>query len=408
MPIFVYKGYDLATGNSKKGRLDADSIKGAKAKLKKSMNIVVTDIKESLVNETGKGSSFQINFNTGVSLQDVSIMTRQFATLQGAHVPIDECLKALKGQVDNKTLQNVLSNVSAKVSEGQSLADALSAYPKVFGRLYINMIRAGESSGKLDIVLDRLAGFLENQAETQGNIIAALTYPLLMILASVAIVGFLFVFIVPKLTKVFDSLKVTLPWYTKMCIAISEFLQNRWYVVFIVIAAVVVLFMRWVKTEKGRADWDEFVLKVPLFGGIIMRIMISRMTKTLATLLNSGVPILQSLEITKNVITNTVIANVIEEAKIAVREGKSLGRTIEQSGKFPTLVTHMIKTGERTGELETMLEHVAVAYEVEAKRKIESMISLIEPIMIIVMGLFVVLIVLSLMVPMLSVMNQVR
>lgn len=406
MPIYTYKGYDLKSGANRKGKVEADNPRAARVRLKQKEKVIVSSLKEetSLDSARHKGRFL----GSGVGTADLSVMTRQFATLQGAQVPLDECLRALVDQVENLVLRNTLSAVKDKVSEGISLADAISAYPGVFNRLYINMVRAGESSGKLDVVLDRLAGFLEDEDATKGKLMSAVTYPIVMIVASTGIIGFLFISIVPKLTKVFDSLRVTLPWYTKFCISVSDILQNYWYVLILLGVLAFLAFKRWVGSPKGRSTFDRLVLRAPIFGSLILRVMISRFTKTLSTLLNSGVPIINAIEITKNVITNTQIANVLDEAKTAVQEGESLGKTIERSHQFPPLVTHMIMTGERTGQLEEMLSHVAVAYDAEVERKIAAMISLIEPAMIIIMGGITVLVVFSLMMPMLSVMNQLR
>lgn len=407
MPIYTYKGYDANSGANRKGRIEAESPKIARTRLRQKEKIIVSDIKEETSIEGAKKVN-RLSIGTGVSLSDVAVMTRQFATLTGAHVPLDESLQALTDQVDNPVLRSTLSALKSKVSEGVSLADAAAGYPGVFNRLYVNMVRAGETSGKLNLVLDRLAGFLEDQYMARGRVMSAIAYPAVMMGASGLIIAFLFVSIVPKLQKVFVSLRVTLPWYTELCINISSFMQNYWYVLLLLAGGGYFFFMRWVSSKEGREKFDRMSLQLPIFGPIIMRIMISRFTKTLSTLLNSGVPIIQALDITKNVITNTQIANVLEKAKIAVQEGESLGKTIERSGQFPALVTHMIMTGERTGQLEEMLGHVSVAYDAEVERKIDAMISLIEPMMIIVLGGVVVLVVFALMVPMLSVMSQMR
>lgn len=406
MPIYSYKGYDLATGANRKGKVEAENPKAARSRLKAKEKVIVSELKEE--NSSRKGKKGPSLFSKKVSLSDLCIMTRQFATLQNAHIPLDESLKALTQQVDNPVLQNTLSALKDAVSEGISLGDAVKAHPNVFNRLYVNMVRAGESSGSLALVLGRLADFLEAQNATRGQVMSAITYPALMIVASGSIILFLFVKIVPGLMKVFDSLRVTIPWYTKLSIGISNALQNYWMVGGMMLVGAYFWFKSWIGKPAGRRRFDEICLQLPLFGPIIMRMMVSRFTKTLATLLNSGVPIIQALDITKNVITNTVIANVLEEAKIAVQEGQSLGRTIEASGQFPPLVTQMIMTGEKTGQLEEMLEHVSVAYDAEVDRKISAMISLIEPIMIVVMGGITVLVVFSLLMPMLGIMKQLR
>ena len=383
MPLYSYKGYDSASGAARKGKVEAENPKAARAKLRQREKVIASEIKEETSLDKVKTVSRSVRGK--VPLGDLSIMTRQFATLQSAHVPLDESLKALTQQVDNVVLRSTLAAVKDYVSEGKSLNEAMSNFPGVFNRLYINMVKAGESSGTLGLVLLRLADFIEYQVKIRGQIISAMTYPAVMILATGGITAFLFINVVPKLQKVFISLKVKLPWYTEMLIGASQFLQSYWFLVILAIAAGAMIFRRWVTSEKGRRTFDRASLKMPIFGPIIMRVNVSRFTKTLSTLLVSGVPIIRALEITRNIVANSVISDVLEQAKIAVQEGQSLGATIERSKQFPPLVTHMIMTGEKTGQLEAMLGHVAVAYDAEVERKIEAMISLIEPLMVIMM-----------------------
>ncbi len=229
-----------------------------------------------------------------------------------------------------------------------------------------------------------------------------------MIFASFGIIVYLFVSVVPKLQKVFTSLKVPLPWYTQSLIGISEFLQSRWYIVIVIGGAIYYMAQAWYRTDAGKQAFDSFSLKVPVFGPIVLRTNVSKFTKTLSTLLGSGVPIITALEITRNVIGNKPISDAVAEAKQKVQEGESLAVTIEKSKRFPPLVVHMIRTGEKTGELEQMLKHVADAYDAEVERKIDSMISMIEPLMIIVMGGVVAVVVIAMLVPMLSIMGKVH
>ena len=404
MPIYVYKGYDASSGSSRKGKVEADSPRSARQRLRTRDKIIVSEIKEELAVTKGKPKE-----RSGkVKLQDLAIMTRQFSTLQAASVPLDESLKALTDQVENPVLRNTLAAVKDLVNEGKSLGEACEQFPNVFNRLYVNMVKAGEQSGNLGLVLERLADFQEYEVATRGKIFSALAYPGLMISASLCIIAFLFVSIVPKLQKVFDSLHVTLPWYTKALIGISEFLQHRWYVVLLLAVGGFYAYKAWYATEAGKETVDRLSLKLPIFGGIVLRINVSKFTKTLSTLLGSGVPIINALEITRNVVGNKILSDAIGDAKISVQEGDSLGATIEKSNKFPALVTYMIRTGEKTGELENMLKHVADAYDTEVERKIDSLISMIEPLMIILMGGIVVVVVIAMLVPMLSIMSQVR
>ena len=407
MPIFVYKGYDVSTGVAKKVKIESDSLKAARQLLMTKEKVIPAELKEEMVMNKKK-SSFTLFTKKSVSLVDLAIMTRQFATLQAAQVPLDECLKALTEQVDDMLMRNTLSAVRDGVAEGKSLGVSISDFPNIFDNLYVNMVKAGEMSGQLDVVLERLADFIEYQVEVKGKVMSAMAYPGLMIGMSVMIIVYLFTSIVPKLQKVFVTMKVKLPWYTESIISISEFIQTRWYVLIGALALIYFLFNSWYKSEGGRKSFDALSLKMPVIGGIVTRLNISKFTKTLSTLLASGVPIIAALEITKNVISNRILSDVVEKAKISVQEGGTLASVLGQHPVFPPLVSHMISTGEKTGELENMLKHVAKAYDAEVERKIEAMVSLIEPLMIVFLGGVVVVIVMAMLVPMFSVMGQMR
>ena len=407
MAIYVYKGYNSDNGSACKGKVEADSVRSAKSILRQKHKVIVSEIKEE-VDVSGKKSSLNITIGSGVSQQDLAIMTRQFAVLQKAQVPLDASLRALTQQSSNVVLSNTLSAVREKISEGQSLADATGAFPKVFSKLYINMIRAGESSGKLDLVLSRLADFIESQIAMKGKIISAMTYPMLMMVASSGIIVLLFVMVIPKLVKVFNNMKVTIPWYTNLCIKLSEIIQNYWYLILLTIGLITYAFIKWKKSPKGRMKFDSMALKAPLFGPIVMRLSVSQFTKTLSTLLSSGVPIINALDITKNVISNSIISGIVDQSKTSVQEGQNLSTTLDRSHIFPPLVTSMIKTGEKTGQLEEMLSNVAIAYDAEVDRKISSLIAAIEPLMTIMMTGVIVVVLFALLVPMMSIMGQMR
>lgn len=406
MPVYRYKGIDIATGAARKGSVEAESPKAARLKLKQRDKILTSEISEEVaLDKMKKKKSF---FGQKVKIDDIAIMTRQFATLQAAHLPLDETLKALTNQVESELLRNTLNNVKEQISEGKSLHEAMGAFPAVFDKLYVNMVKAGESSGTLGLVLQRVADFIEYRVKVRGQISGAMMYPLVMIGAMGAITCFMFVAVVPKMQKIFTSLKVKLPWYTELLISISEFMQTKWYLIIIFAAAAVWFARRWYTSPSGRKTFDEKILRMPLFGSLVMRTNVSQFTKTLSTLLSSGVPIIGAIEITRNIISNTLIADALENAKIAVQEGQSLGVSIERSQLFPPLVTYMIMTGEKTGQLEEMLQHVAVAYDAEVERKVEALIGLIEPAMVIMMTCGGGGILAALMVPMLSIMNQIR
>lgn len=407
MPVFTYKGYDVKTGEKRQGRIDADSKKTAKSRLRQRDKVIVVDINEETPAST-KASKPMLALGTSVSVSDVAVMTRQFATLQKAHVPLDESLKALSAQVEKDELRKTLSSLKDQISEGKSLGEAVSKFPKIFSKLYINMIKAGEQSGTLGVVLARLADFLEYQVAIRGQVLSALAYPGVMIGSSLLIVIYLFVSVVPKMQKVFLSLKVKLPWYTDLLIKMSEGMQQHWFIIILIVGAMIYLANRWVNTEKGRLRYDSWALNAPVLGGIVLRINTSKFTRTLSTLLSSGVPIIQALEITRNIIGNRILSDIVEKAKIGVQEGLNLGDCLARDDIFPQLVIHMIKTGEKTGQLEEMLNHVAEAYDAEVERKISGMISIIEPFMIMVMAGIVTVIIIALLMPMLTIMNQMR
>lgn len=408
MPLYAYKGYDALTGSNRKGKIDADSERSARHSLRQKQKIIVAEIKEEIPNSSSKSDKSFSFFSPKVSLPELAVMVRQFATLQGAHIPLDESLKALVSQIENPSLRNTLSAVKDSVSEGKSLADASAIYPGVFNRLYVNMVRAGESSGTLATVLLRLAEFMEYQVAVRGKVVQAMIYPAIMIFASLSIVTFLLIVIVPKLTKVFDSLKVSVPWYTQFLINFSTFIQNYWFLFILGVGGVFFGIKFWMTTDGGRRKWDMLSLKIPVFGQVVLMVAVSRFTKTLSTLLSSGVPIIQSLDITKNVVNNTILTDVLEKAKIEVQEGNSLAACISKSNVFPGLVSHMIATGERTGELEQMLGHVAKAYDTEVETKIAKLISFVEPMMMIGLMLIAVFVIGAMVMPMMDVMKQVR
>jgi len=289
--------------------------------------------------------------------------------------------------------------VKQKVNEGASLADALREHPKVFSELYVNMIRAGESSGALDVVLVRLADFTESQALLRNKIIGAMLYPAIMVVVGIAIVGILFVVVIPKVTKIFDDMNVTLPWTTRILIGVSSFARDYWYAVLVAIPALVFGLRRFVRTARGRAWWDRTKLGAPVFGELIRMLSLSRFAKTLATLLASGVPLLTAMDIVRNIVSNTLLADVIDKARDAIREGESIAAPLRRSGQFPPLVYHMIAIGERSGQLEEMLQNVARSYEAQVEMRVGALTSLLEPVMIVAMGGGVAFIVFSILMP---------
>ncbi|MCB9095062.1 MAG: type II secretion system inner membrane protein GspF [Halobacteriovoraceae bacterium] len=396
MAIFTYKGIDR-TGKEVKGNLNCETEIVAKQKIK-SMGIMLMSLKE----KKAQAKNTSLLSNKRVSINDLSLMTRQLATLIKARIQIVEALQALGDQIDHEHLKVVLSDVKTKVNEGSSLAKALADHPKIFNNVYTNMVEAGEASGTLDIVLLRLAEFTESQVKLKNKIKSAMTYPVIISVFGFGMINVIFIVVIPQIAKMFSSSKKELPQLTKITIAISQFLQNYWYVVIIGIIATYFIVSRYLATTSGTRKWHRMQLRLPIVGSLIQMINVSRFCSTLGTLLNSGVPILTSMTIVKNLVGNVWMKDAIEESRIAVSEGSSITGPLLKSGFFPSLVTHMIKLGERSGELEPMLDIIAENYEDQVENKLSSLTSVIEPLMMIVMGFAVAIIIFSVIIPMME------
>lgn len=404
MAVYAYVGMDAA-GKAVKGIIDADSAKGARGRLRK-QGVFPTEVKEQRGGATeGRGLNVRIDFSKyleRVSVQELSQMTSQMSTLIGAGIPMVETLTALVDQVDNPKLKSALTDVKEKVNEGISLAKAMRAHPTVFSDLYINMVDAGEQSGALDVVLLRLTDFTEKQVALQGKLIAALTYPLLMVGVSGALVLGLFSFVIPRIKKIFDSFGEGLPLITVVIFTISNFVTAYWWLLLILGIGAGEGLRRYVKTPKGRAWWHRVSLKVPVFGPLNRKVAVSRFSRTLSTLLVSGVPILTALSIVKTVVGNDVIADAISGATKNIAEGQSIAVPLKASGEFDPIVIHMITVGEKTGELEAMLGKVADAYDAIVENTVNQLTSLLTPILTIFMGITIGIIALGILLPMLN------
>ena len=326
-------------------------------------------------------------------------MTQLLGTLLGAGVTLPEALAALADQVESPRFKGVISDIREAVNGGSSLADALQKHGDIFPPLYINMVRAGETSGALETVLARLAEFLEKQLELRGRITSAMVYPAVMAVLGAAIVTLLMVMVVPKITGMFEDMNTELPWNTKLLIVASDILSGYWYLVAIAIGGMIYGFRRWRATKKGTAIWDRFVLKLPTVGDLARKVAVARFARTLATMLASGVQLLQALDIVRSLLGNVVLEGVVQDARDNIREGEGIAPALRRSGEFPPLVTHMIAVGERSGQLEQMLNDVANAYDRETSTAITRMTALLEPLMIVLMGGAVGFVVFSVMQP---------
>jgi general secretion pathway protein F len=402
MPVYAYKGFD-ARGKAIAGQRDAESPKTLRSILRRD-GIMVASVEESM-GGTQKAATAGLNRKIGgerVSSQDLAISTRQLATLIGASIPLVEALSALVDQIDHPQLRGVYGQIKQRVNEGASLADAMSEHPKVFSGLYANMIRAGESSGALDVVLNRLADFTENQAKLQQKIVGAMFYPAIMMLMAIVVVGIMMTFVVPKIIKLFENQKVALPLPTQILIFISNFTRDYWWVVLLAMVGAAFWFRRFRKTEEGKRKLDQIKLTMPFFGQVMRALAVARFSRTLSTLLSSGVPLLVAFDIVKNIVNNRIILEAIDQARASVQEGESIAAPLKRSGEFPPIVTHMIAIGEKSGQLEDMLGKIADAYDSQVETRIGMVTSLLEPVMIIAMGVTVAFIVFAILMPMLQ------
>ena len=382
-------GTDKA-GKSMKIFIESDSTRNARLEAKK-RGMIPLDVRVSDGKEIAKQKEAPTGFSSmgGLSSNEIASLTRQIAVLVKSHVPIVESLSALVDQTEKAKTKKVLMSIRQSVKEGKSLGDSFAQFPKLFNRVYVNMVRAGESSGRLDVVLMRLADFYENQLKQKQKVQGALAYPIIIVIVAMIAMVVIFTFVIPNITKVFDSLNQAMPWSTRLLIGASEFFKKYIWPIAMGGLAAMVFLERFVATEKGRDTKDRLFLKLPLIGGLMRLIAVSRFSRTLGTLLQSGVPMLVSLQIAKNVVNNTVFERAIETVSGQVEEGKSLGLALKQTGEFPPIVIHMVGVGEKSGELEDMLTNVSENYDREVDSAMEIMTSVLSPIMIVLMVAFV-------------------
>jgi len=405
MAVYEYRGIQIDSGKPVKGYRDADNAKALRGLLRRDGILLTLATEESERKQRARRDIDLLAPLRRVTSADLAVMTRQLATLVRAGVPLVDSLAALSEQVEKDMLVRILTSVRESLNEGTSFAKSLEAHPKVFPPLYVNMVAAGEASGTLESVLERLADFMEGQARLKGKVMAALAYPILMMIVGTLLVGFLMVAVVPKVMSIFDNLGQQLPWYTRLLIFVSDVVANYWWLILILGGVSIFAFRRWRRTPVGRLQWDTFLLRVPLFGRLNLLVAVARFTRTLSTLLSSGVQLLKAMEIGKNVLENVRLQNVVAEAIGSIREGESIAEPLKRSKAFPPMVTHMIAVGEKSGQLEQMLENVSRAYEADVETRVAALTSLLEPLMIVILGGMVAFIAMSILMPLIQ-MNQ--
>ena len=406
MPVYEYKGVNSA-GRNVSGVQDGEGLKAVKSKLKRE-GIIVLEISEGASTFAARRETLSFTFGSRVRLGDVANATRQLATLLSSGLPLMDSLSILVEQEENVSLRGALSAVRDTVREGASLADALKENPKVFSQLYINMVSAGEASGTLEITLDRLADFLDEQVRFRGRIAAALAYPAFMTIIGLGMLLFIFSFVMPRIIGMFQDMKQQLPFITLMLLAVVRFLSSFWWVLLLALAGGAYYLRRYARTPAGKENIDARLLRLPVFGSLIRMIAVSRFTRTLGTLLQSGVPTLAALDIVRNVIGNSVLANAVQKARENVREGEPIADPLRRSGLFPPVVVQMVAVGEKSGELEKMLLKISDSFDRTVETRLTGLMALLEPVIILAMGLIIGFVVIAIMLPMLEMSSGVK
>ena len=401
---YAYKVRDRA-GKIVQGTVEAESETAVVGRLRQMglAPLLIEEHKDSLSKK-----ELHLPWANKVKPKDIAVMSRQFATMINSGLSLLRALNILAEQTDNSRLAGVLGAVRSDVEKGQSLSQALAKHPKVFSRLYVAMIKAGETGGVLDKTLLRMAETMEKEVALRHKIKSAMTYPVVVFGLVILIVSAMLLFVVPMFKNLYGQLGGTLPLPTRVLIILSDLIKKAWFIWIPGSIGSVVGFRKWIQTEKGRAKWDAIKLKLPVFGVLVHKTALSRYSRTLAALFRSGVPILQGLDIVKETVNNAVMADAVTEVQLSVKEGASIAKPLESHAIFPPMVVQMMMVGEETGALDTMLEKIADFYDQEVDATVEALTSLIEPLLIAVMGVAVGGMVVALYMPMFNIINLIK
>lgn len=404
MAKFNYTAVDQSNGKVIKGAIDADSQESALARLH-DQKLHVVDI--NIGGEKRRISSLSIG-SKRVKLEDLVVYTRQFATMINAGLSIVRCLDILQSQTKSNILREVTITASKDVRSGMSLTDAFAKHPNVFSKLYISMLRAAELGGIMDEIMNRIAGFLESDMEIRTKIKSALMYPAIVLCFSIVVLIAMFTLVLPKFKEIFTGMNIEMPGYTKALFTVSDALMHYWYIPVGAIVAIIVFYRYWNSTSSGRYQIDYFKLKIPVVGEIIQKMSIARFSRTFATLVGSGVPMMRALEIVGETSGNAVISNAVLKARESVREGQRISAPLAATGFFPSMVTQMIDVGEETGRLSEMLAKIADFYDKEVDAAVKGLTSIIEPMLIVFMGVIVGFIAISILGPIFKLAGSIR
>ncbi len=399
MANFEWKGRDR-NGRPQSGVLVADNKDAVIAALRR-QQIVVTTVKE-------KGKEIALpRLGGGIKSKDIAIFTRQFSVMIDAGLPLVQCLDILSQQQENKSFQKVLFQIREDVESGSSLAEAMRKHPQAFDDLYVNMVAAGEAGGILDTILQRLSVYIEKAVKLKTQVRSAMIYPVSVITIAVIVVYVILWKVIPVFSSLFEGLGAELPFLTQWVVSLSKFIGRFWWLIFLVVIAGIFAIRQYYRTEAGRYQIDGLLLRLPVLGVILRKIAVARFCRTLGTLLNSGVPILESLDITARTSGNAIIEEAIMGVRKDVEEGKTVAEPLTRSGQFPPMVCQMVGVGEQTGAMDTMLAKIADFYEDEVDAAVEGLMKLIEPVIIFFLGVVIGTIVIAMYMPMFTLLSKI-
>ena len=380
MPVFIWKGVNRK-GKKKKGELEAENENIVRLTLKRQ------GIENPRIKPKPKDLFENIKFlQPRVTEKDIVVMTRQFATMIDAGLPLVQCLEILYSQQDNRTFKKILKDIKEDVEGGSTFADALKQHPEVFDDLFVNLVAAGEVGGILDIILNRLAAYIEKAAKLKKKVKGAMTYPIVVLLIAVLVVAIILIFVIPVFQSMFADFGKALPVPTQIVVNISFFVKTYILYMMVAVGVLIFAFRRFYRTERGRALVDQMVLKLPVFGMLIRKVAVAKFTRTLGTMISSGVPILDSLEIVAATAGNKTIEMAIRETRQSISEGRTIAEPLADSEVFPSMVVQMISVGEATGALDTMLGKIADFYDDEVDAAVEALTAMLEPFMMVFLG----------------------
>ena len=399
MPTYAWKG-KTRTGEMREGTMQASSRAEAIAALRRQ------GVMQATVAERGKELALP-KLRGSVGSKDIAVFTRQFSVMIDAGLPLVQCLEILAGQQSNKVFAAVLTDVRQDVESGSTLADAMRKHPKVFDDLYANMVAAGEAGGILDTILQRLSTYIEKAVKLKAAVRGALVYPVSVIVIACVVVWVILTFVIPVFADLFAGLGAQLPLPTQIVVNLSNFLRSWWWLVLGVIVAAVVLVRQYYQTPQGRRTLDAFMLKFPVIGTLLRKIAVARFCRTLGTLTSSGVPILDGLDITARTAGNAVVQEAIQNVRKEVEQGKTISEPLAKSGVFPSMVVQMVQVGEQTGAMDTMLSKIADFYEDEVDEATQNLLSLLEPLIILFLGVVIGGIVIAMYMPMFSLISKI-